>query len=100
MLKEPGQQVQFYIVSQTWYGRLLAAVVGVLLLLLFFFFFTLFVIIFGLLAIVGTIYMFLFGRNPEKTASTKIIQVEYFLANPREKPGDLDQRQEKFPPGE
>jgi len=100
MAQDPNQIVKFYIMPQTWYGRLLAAVVGVLLLLVGIFFFTLFLIIFGILAIITTIYLFLFGRKPEKTTPMDIIQIEYLLANPQDEPRDLDQPKEKLPPGE
>ena len=42
MLQGPNKQVNFYIVPQTWYGRLLTAVVGAVLFILLIFFFTFF----------------------------------------------------------
>jgi predicted membrane protein len=92
MAKEPDLNVKFFIVPQTWYGRLFAAVAGALLFLLLIFFFTLFLIVFVLLAIVVTIYIFLFGRKFEKTTSPNIIQVEYFLASPEEEPKNPDEQ--------
>jgi hypothetical protein len=90
----PNQQIHFFMVPQTWYGRLLAAAAGVLLLLLLIFFFTLFLIIFGLLAVVVAIYMVLSGRQPDETPSGNAIRVEYFPAHPDDEPIPLDQQQE------
>ncbi len=92
MVKEPIHHVKFFIVPQTWYGRLFAAVAGILLLLLLIFFFTLFLIIFALLAVVVTIYVFLFGRKIEKPTSSNIIRVEYFVANPQEESKNSNQQ--------
>lgn len=100
MIQGPNRQVNFYIVPQTWYGRLIATVVGAVLFILLIFFFTFFLIIFGLIAIITTIYIFFFGRKPEKASSTDIIQVEYLLANPQDEAKVLDQHKEKIPPGE
>jgi uncharacterized membrane protein YgaE (UPF0421/DUF939 family) len=79
-----NQKVRIYTFPQTWYGRLLAAVVGVVLLLLAIFFFTFFIIVFALAAIITTIYVFLFGRKYNKTTSADMIQVEYFLDDSQE----------------
>lgn len=89
--------MRIYTLPQTWYGRLLAAVVGVLLLLLAIFFFTFFLIIFALAAIAMTIYVFLFGRKYEKTTSADMIQVEYFLDDLQDESEILDNKKNKSP---
>ncbi len=98
MVRVPDHQIKFYILPQTWYGRLLAAVVGAIFLLLLIFFFTLFLIIFALLAIFTTIYMFLFSRKSPETTSPNIIQVEYLLADPHEEPKKPDRPNQICPP--
>ncbi|MEJ2069375.1 MAG: hypothetical protein P8X49_02000 [Syntrophobacterales bacterium] len=92
-----NERVRIYTLPQTWYGRLLAAVVGVLLLLLAIFFFTFFLIIFALAAIAMTIYVFLFGRKYEKTTSADMIQVEYFLDDLQDESEILDNKKNKSP---
>ena len=84
----PNQKIKIYTLPQTWYGRLLATVVGALLLLLGIFFFTLFFVIFAILAIVFTIYISFSGRKPEKTASPNIIRIEYYHDNSEDEPSD------------
>ena len=97
MTNRMNQNIRFYTLPQTWYGRLLAAVVGVVLLLLAIFFFTFFIIVFALSAIVMTIYVFLFGKKYEKTSSANMIQVEYILDDPPEKSEALDSQKDKSP---
>ena len=92
-----NQRVRIYTLPQTWYGRLLAAVVGVVLLLLAIFFFTFFIIIFALAAIITTIYVFLFGRKYEKSTSADMIQVEYFLDDSQDESEVLDSKKKKSP---
>jgi hypothetical protein len=84
----PNPKIKIYTLPQTWYGRLLATVVGALVLLLGIFFFTLFLVIFALLAIVLTIYISFSGRRPEKTPSPNIIHIEYSLDNSKDEPSD------------
>lgn len=84
----PNQKIRIYTLPQTWYGRLLATVVGALVLLLGIFFFTLFLVIFALLAIVFTIYISFAGRKPEKTMSPNIIRIEYSHDNNEDEPSD------------
>jgi predicted membrane protein len=97
MINRMNERVRIYTLPQTWYGRLLAAVVGVLLLLLAIFFFTFFLIIFALAAIAMTIYVFLFGRKYEKTTSADMIQVEYFLDDLQDESEILDNKKNKSP---
>ena len=92
-----NQNIRFYTLPQTWYGRLLAAMVGVVLLVLAIFFFTFFIIVFVLSAIVMTIYVFLFGKKYEKTTSTDMIQVEYILDDPQEESEAVDSQKDKSP---
>jgi hypothetical protein len=100
MDKEP--KIRIYTLPHTWYGRLLATVVGVLLLVLGIFFFTIFLVIFGLLAIFLSIYVFFSGPKPEKSTSPNVIQIEYSLDNSQDEPSDPDQlpdqHKENFPP--
>ncbi len=98
MVRGPGHQIKFYFLPQTWYGRLLAAVLGVIFLSLLIFFFTLFLIIFALLAIFTTIYMSLFSRKSPKTTSPNIIQVEFLPADPHEEPKKPDRPNQICPP--
>lgn len=97
MANRMNQKVRIYTLPQTWYGRLLGAVVGVVLLLLAIFFFTFFIIVFALSAIVMTIYIFLFGKKYEKTTSADMIQVEYILDDPPEESEVLDSQKDKSP---
>lgn len=90
MTNQMNQKITFYTLPQTWYGRLLAAVVGALLLLLAIFFFTFFIIIFVLSAVVMTIYVFLFGRKQEKTTTPNMIQVEYLFTDAKDESEDLE----------
>ena len=90
-----NQKVRIYTLPQTWYGRLLAAVVGVVLLLLAIFFFTFFIIVFALAAIITTIYVFLFGRKYEKTTSGDMIQVEYFFDDSQDESDVSDRQKDK-----
>ena len=92
-----NQRVRIYTLPQTWYGRLLAAVVGVVLLLLAIFFFTFFIIVFALTAIVMTVYVFLFGKKYEETTSADMIRVEYFLDDPQGESDTLDNKKDKSP---
>ena len=98
MTQKLDQNITIYTLPQTWYGRFLAAVVGALLFFLAIFFFTFFIIIFALLAIVATVYLFLFGRKQEKTTPSNIIQVEYFLSKHADNSDDLDQRKDDSHP--
>ncbi len=84
MSNGPNPKFKIYTFPQTWYGRLVAAVVGAVMLLLAIFFFTFFLIIFAVAAIVMTIYLSLFGRQygkptPPDTIRPDIIRVEYLL---------------------
>ncbi len=84
MSNGPNPRIKFYTLPQTWYGRLLGAVVGAVLLLLAIFFFTFFIIVFALVAIVTTVYLSLFGRPYEPPASPEtgrpdLIRVENLL---------------------
>jgi len=97
MTNRMNQNIRIYTLPQTWYGRLLAAVVGVVLLLLAIFFFTFFIIIFAISAIVMTIYIFLFGKKYEKTTSANMIQVEYFLDDPQDESEVSDHKKDKSP---
>jgi uncharacterized membrane protein YdbT with pleckstrin-like domain len=97
MANRMNQNIRFYTLPQTWYGRLLAAVVGVVLLLLAIFFFTFFIIVFALSAIIMTIYVFLFGKKYEKTASGNMIQVEYIFDDAPEESEALDGQKDKSP---
>jgi membrane protein implicated in regulation of membrane protease activity len=97
MTNRMNQKVRIYTLPQTWYGRLLAAVVGVLLIVLAIFFFTFFIIVFALLAIIMTIYVFLFGKKYEKAKSEDMIQVEYFLNDIKDESEDLHQQKDKSP---
>ena len=87
-----NQKVRIYTLPQTWYGRLLAAVVGVVLLLLAIFFFTFFIIVFALAAIITTIYVSLFGRKYGKTTTSNMIQVEYLLDDDESEVHDRQER--------
>jgi membrane protein implicated in regulation of membrane protease activity len=84
MSNGPQPKCQIYTLPQTWYGRLIGAVVGVVLLLLAIFFFTFFLIIFAMAAIAMTVYLSLFGRRYEgppspETFRPDIIRVENLL---------------------
>jgi membrane protein implicated in regulation of membrane protease activity len=70
----PQPRIKFYTLPQTWYGRLLGAVVGAVLLLLAIFFFTFFIIIFVVAAIAMTVYLSLFGRRYEEPTSPDTIR--------------------------
>ncbi len=99
MERPPEHLVKFYLMPQTWYSRLFAALLGALLFILLIFFFTLFLIVFAFLAVALTIYMLLFGRKPQQAASPNFIRVEYSLAHPAEDPENPDQPK-KIPPPE
>jgi hypothetical protein len=99
---EKGPKIRIYTLPQTWYGRLLATVVGVVLLVLGIFFFTIFLAIFALLIIVGSIYMFFSAPKPQEPTSPNVIQIEYSHDNSLDEPSDPhqhpDQHKENSPP--
>mgnify|MGYP005848663031 CR=1 FL=1 len=95
MSSGPHQRIKIYTLPQTWYGRLLGAVVGAVLLLLAIFFFTFFIIIFAVVAIAATVYLFLFGRKYEGPTSPDkirpdIIRVEYLPDNSEDESGNVN----------
>jgi uncharacterized membrane protein YgaE (UPF0421/DUF939 family) len=90
----PNPKMKFYTLPQTWYGRLLGAVVGAVVLLLAIFFFTFFLIIFAVVAIVATVYLSLFGRRYEQPASPNIILVENMLSEAEDDSEDSDSKKD------
>jgi hypothetical protein len=105
MANGPNPRIKFYTLPQTWYGRLLGAVVGAVLLLLAIFFFTFFLIIFAVVAVITTIYLTLFGRRYEppvppdifRPDRPDIIQVENLLDHPEDESGESDSRKDNSP---
>ena len=104
MPQGPNPRLKIYTLPQTWYGRLLATVVGAVVLLLAIFFFTFFLIIFVVAAIVMTVYLSLFGRKYEEPAPPEsfrpdmmrpdIIRVENLLDNTDEASEDRDTKKD------
>jgi glucan phosphoethanolaminetransferase (alkaline phosphatase superfamily) len=92
-----NQKIRIYTLPQTWYGRLLTAVVGVVLLVLAIFFFTFFIIVFAISAIIMTIYIFLFGKKYEETTSEDMIKVEYFLNDIKDESEELHSKKDNSP---